>query len=103
MNAAKGAGNNQLLFIVMNIMTDLFFHGIIGDQAEKSAQAARTLAKRNGGNDLWTCVADSMYGDIKETCGKHAEAHAVRQEALTMLNGLPEGLKQRLTLQTSST
>lgn len=98
MTAAKSAGNNQLLFIVMNIMTDLFFHSIIGDQAEKSAQAGRTLAKR-GGNNLWVCVADSMFGDIKETCGKPAEAHAARQEGMGLLQGLPKGLKERLTLE----
>lgn len=95
MNAARSAANDQLLFIVMNAMTDLFFQSIIGEQAEKSAQAARTLAKKNG-DKLWLCVADNMFGEIKERCGKNPEADAAYKEASTVLKALPEELKRGL-------
>ena len=82
----------------MNVMTDLFFQGIIGEQAEKSAQAARTLAKK-GDNKLWLCVADSMYGEIKERCGKMQEAEAARREGMACLKTLPDDLKGKLTVE----
>lgn len=82
----------------MNAMTDLFFStSVVGDQAEKSGQTARTLAKR-GGDNLWLCVADTMYGEILERCGKDALANGVRQEARSSLMALPEAVKQSLTL-----
>lgn len=94
-NAAKIALNNQLLCIVMNIMTDLFFHNIVGDQAEKSARAGRTLAKKSQ-DKLWTAVADRMYGNTLEKCGKGAEAAAVRREAQEAMERMPESLKTAL-------
>ncbi|EME48280.1 hypothetical protein DOTSEDRAFT_124072 [Dothistroma septosporum NZE10] len=94
-SAAKIALNNQLLCIVMNIMTDLFFHNIVGDQAEKSARAGRTLAKKSQ-DKLWTAVADRMYGNTLEKCGKTAEAAAVRREAQEAMERMPESLKVAL-------
>lgn len=98
MQAAKAAANEQILFVVMNAMTDLFFQSIIGEQAEKSAQAARTLAKRSG-DKLWLCVADNMYGQIKERCGKNTEAAAAYKEAIEALKEAPEGVRQRLKVE----
>ena len=98
MNAARAVANNQLLFVVMNVMTDLFFHGIIGEQAEKSAGAGRTLAKKSG-DQLWLSVADNMYAEIKERCGKKAEADAARMEGITVLKTLPDALKRTLALE----
>lgn len=82
----------------MNAMTDLFFHGIVGEQAEKSAMAGRSLANRAGDN-LWLCVANGMLGDVKERCGKIPEAEAARKEGASKLKDLPEALKRRLTLK----
>ena len=94
--AAKEASNNQLLCILMNVMTDLFFRTtIVGDQAEKSSQAGRTLAKK-GRDRVWTCVADGMYGDIMERCGKAKEAAAARKEAAEFYPTLPESLRNQL-------
>ncbi|KXT13747.1 hypothetical protein AC579_10083 [Pseudocercospora musae] len=71
--AAKAIGNSQLLCMVMNIMTDAFFHNIVGDQAEKSAKAGRTLALKSQ-DKLWTAVADGMYAETLERCGRFPEA-----------------------------
>lgn len=76
-------------------MTDLFFQSIVGEQAEQSARAARTLAKK-GGDKLWLCVADNMFGEIKERCGKNAEAAAAYKEAVEVLEGVPEAVRGRL-------
>ncbi|KAK5163584.1 uncharacterized protein LTR77_010533 [Saxophila tyrrhenica] len=94
--ASKEASNNLLMSVVMNIMTSRFFsQAIVGDQAEKSAHAARTLAKQ-GKNKLWTCVADGMFGDIKERCGKLEEAEIARREGRGMFGELPEGVREGL-------
>ncbi|KAK3696308.1 hypothetical protein LTR37_018044 [Vermiconidia calcicola] len=94
--AARDASNNQLVYIVMNIMTDMFFRNtIVGNQAESSANAGRTLA-RKGRNGLWTCVADGMFGDIMERCGKVAAAEEARAEGEELFPGLVEPLRRSL-------
>lgn len=95
-HASKEAQNNLLMCILMNIMTSRFFaQAIVGEQAENGAHAARTLAKQ-GKNTLWVCVADQMYADIKERCGKSAEAEVARREGVALLEDLPESLKKSL-------
>lgn len=94
--ASKEASNNLLMYIAMNVMTSSFFStAIIGDQAEKSAHAGRVLAKQ-GRNRLWIAVADGMYGDIKERCGKIEEAETARMEGEGQWHSLPKGLQERL-------
>lgn len=93
--ASQAAQNRQLTCIIINIMTSLFFTGIVGSQAEKSAAAGRTLAKQ-ARSSLWTAVADDMYSGIMEGCGKTAEAATARQEAQIHVSGLPESLKKML-------
>ena len=95
--ASKAACNNQLLSICMNIMTTNFFTNIVGDQAEKSARVARSLAKK-AGDRLWTAVADGTFADIYERCGKTEEAQAARTEAAMMLTELPASLVQAMAL-----
>jgi len=95
--ASKAACNNQLLSICMNIMTTNFFTNIVGDQAEKSARVARSLAKK-AGDRLWTAVADGTFADIYERCGKTEEAQAARTEAEMMLTELPGSLVQAMAL-----
>lgn len=94
--ASKEASNNLLMYISMNVMTSSFFStAIIGDQAEKSAHAGRVLAKQ-GRNRLWIAVADGMYGDIKERCGKVEQADAARMEGEAQWETLPKVLQDRL-------
>jgi hypothetical protein len=88
--------SSQLLCMVMNIMTDNYFRdSIVGDQAEKAANASRSLAK-SARSRLWMAVADGMYGDIMERCGKPTEAEAARKEAQKLYPELPESLRESL-------
>lgn len=89
---AKMTLNNQLLCVVMNMMTTLFFSNIVGEQAEKSAKAGRSLAKKSK-DKLWTAVADRMYADTLVRCGKSADAQQVRMEGEQTMQQLPSALK----------
>ena len=98
LHAAKSVIDNHLLCVVMNIMTDLFFTNIVGDQAEKSAKAGRSLAKKSQ-DKLWQAVADRMYADTLERCGKVNDATSARNEAQECMQGLPESLRTALYQQ----
>ena len=63
----------------------------MGEQAEKSARAGLTLAKK-GGDRLWWSVADGVLGDTLELQGKGAEAEGVRREGREIAGGLAGGL-----------
>lgn len=93
--AAKNALNNQLLCLVMNLMTNMFFKNIVGDQAEKSVRAGRSLAKKSS-NTLWIAVADQMYAETLERCGKLEEAAAARHSAQEAMHALPDSLRAAL-------
>ena len=94
--SSKAAGNDQLTYVVMNAMTDGFFRGIVGDQAENAVKASRTLAKKSG-DRLWLCVADGMFAQVKTLCGKPAESDAAFNEAHSLWPGLPDRMKEMLT------
>lgn len=91
-HGAKVTLNNQLLCVVMNIMTKLFFSNIVGEQAEKSAKAGRSLAKKSK-DKLWTAVADRMYADTLVRCGKSEEAKEVRTEGQQTMQQLPSAVR----------
>ena len=94
--ASKAAANSQLLCIVMNVMTSNYFvKKIVDVQAENAAGAGRALAKQSR-SKLWMAVADGMYTEIMERCGKPAEAEAARREAQRLYVDLPESLKEIL-------
>ncbi|KAF2085765.1 hypothetical protein K490DRAFT_45695 [Saccharata proteae CBS 121410] len=91
-NAAKAVPNTQLLYMSMNFMTAMFFTNIMGEQAQKSAQAGRSLAKR-GESGLWLSVADGMMAQMLETHGNAPSAQMHRQEAEALRNTLPHPLR----------
>lgn len=96
LQASKRVSNYQLTTLLMNIMIDSFYYeSIVGDQAEKAARTGRSLAK-SARSKLWTVVADGMYSDIMERCGKHKEADMAREEAMNLYHDLPESLKEKL-------
>ena len=96
--ASQAAMNQQLLYIAMNSLTNLYFRNIVGDQAEKSARVGRSLA-RKAQDKLWTAVADDMYGETLERSGKAIEAAAARREAADAMAALPESLMTALQQQ----
>ena len=63
----------------------------MGEQAEKSARASLSLA-RKGGDRLWWSVADGVLGDTLEVQGKGQEAEGVRSEGREIAGSLEGGL-----------
>lgn len=94
LKVAKSVANQQLLAISMSFMTAMFFKDIVGEQAEKSAKAARHLA-RGAGSALWTCVTDGMLADTLAKHGKREEAAAALGEARELAAQLPGELGKR--------
>ncbi|KAF2836898.1 hypothetical protein M501DRAFT_996019 [Patellaria atrata CBS 101060] len=94
LHTAKTVGNTQLLAISMAFMTSMFFTNIVGEQAEKSASAARQLAIK-GASGLWTAVADAMFADTLQRCGKVADAVFAREEMMRVGESLPPLLRER--------
>ncbi len=90
---AKSVTNHQLTCITLNFMSWKFFRGVIGEQAEKSAKAATTLAKKCQ-DSLWTSVADGMLANTLEVQGRFAEAEVTRQQAVVMAQGLPPAMQR---------
>lgn len=86
--------NQRLLCVIMNLMTHMFFRSIVGGQAEASARTGRSLALKSK-DKLWLAVADTMYADTSELCGKNDVARAARHEAEEAMTTVPEGIRKR--------
>ena len=93
LNIAKLICNNQITCITLGLMSDKFFKGVVGEQAEKSARAGQAVARKNG-NPLWISVTDGMLAETLEKQGKMAEAGMARQEAVRMLHAVPSDIKK---------
>ena len=95
LQTAKATSNNQLMCIVLNIMSWKFFSGVIGEQADKSARASQTLAKK-GGDVLWSCVAAGVLAETLEAAGKIEEAEQARAEGEKYAKELPEKVQEAM-------
>ncbi|KAI7327247.1 hypothetical protein KC315_g7241 [Hortaea werneckii] len=93
--AAQAVKNNPLLCVILSSMTEMFFRGIVGEQATKSSQAARSLAYKTQ-NKLWISVTNRMYADTLELCGEHDKAGPVRHAAEQAIATSSPGLKKRM-------
>ncbi|BDD61819.1 hypothetical protein MPDQ_006250 [Monascus purpureus] len=90
---ATAISNSQITCMTLTFMSWKYFRGVVGEQAEKSARAARAMAKR--ANDrLWVSVTDVMLAETLERQGKGEEAKPVREEGQRVLAGLPPALKR---------
>lgn len=88
LNGTKKTSNSQLLSITVNLMFSIFFVGVIGTQAENSAQAAsRTAAK--SGNPLWMSIANRMLARCYELHGKTENAQAAMEISLKSAEKIP--------------
>ena len=90
---AKRTANTQLMCITLNFMAEKFFRGVVGEQPQKSARSALSLARR-GHNDLWTSVADGLLAETLDTQGMAAEAQQVRREAEDIAGRLPVSMQR---------
>jgi hypothetical protein len=70
-----------------------YFRGVVGEQSEKSAMAARAMA-RKADDKLWTSVTEELLAETLDRQGKTGEARALRDKADTALLGLPLVLKR---------
>lgn len=93
LEAAKTMQNNQLLCMVLNIMYWKFFSGVVGDQAEKSARASQSMAKRLG-NGLWIFLSAGVLWEHLEAAGRTDEAEACWEDMVDAAGLLPEGIRE---------
>jgi hypothetical protein len=92
---AQAVKNVRIMAVIMNTMTEQFFHGIVGKQAMGSAVAAAQLGSRSQ-DPLWYSVGVGMKRDTLKRSGNMAAAAEAEQVARTVMNQLPAGVKSRL-------
>jgi hypothetical protein len=91
---AKESDNKLLQCLTMNIVTSRFFGtAVIGPEVEKATKVARTFSVKLK-SELWCSVADGMYSDIMDRCGRPQDSDAARQQGLALLEKLPPALKK---------
>ena len=92
LQTAKPCDNNQLLCMTLNLMCSRFFRGVVGDQAEKSAQASQAQAQKSM-DSLWISVSAGVLGNTLEAAGKVEEAKKMREHGERTAAKLPEELQ----------
>lgn len=80
LQGSQATGNQLFICITLNVMCSKFFTGVVGPQAEKSAQAAAATASKTG-NSLWRSVAEGALGRCYEVQGKTAEGREKLRQA----------------------
>ncbi|KAL9099197.1 MAG: hypothetical protein Q9163_005273 [Psora crenata] len=95
LQAAKATSNNQLMCMVLNIMSWKFFRGVVGEQAEKSAMASQSLARKVG-LGLWMCVSAGAVGKTLESAGRTEEAEEAMKEGWKRAAELPVNIREAM-------
>ena len=98
LEAAKAVSNNQLMCMVLNIMSWKFFSGVVGEQAEKSARASQQLAKK-GKDALWLCVASRVLAETLEAAGRIEESAVAQIEGERYAKELPEQVQEAMFVE----
>ncbi|OJD22220.1 hypothetical protein ACJ73_06433 [Blastomyces percursus] len=93
LQAAISIGNSQVTCIALTFMSWKYFRGVVGEQSEKSARAARAMAGK-ADDKLWISVTGDLLAATLDSQGKSREAHATREQADVALLGLPPVLKK---------
>ncbi|KAL1960051.1 hypothetical protein VTO42DRAFT_223 [Malbranchea cinnamomea] len=93
LQAAMAISNTQVTCIALTFMSWKYFRGVIGEQSEKSAKAARAMAKK-ADDKLWTSVTEELLADTLDRQGKSGDGRAARAEADKVLSKLPPALKK---------
>ncbi|EGD93381.1 hypothetical protein TESG_00927 [Trichophyton tonsurans CBS 112818] len=92
LQAATAIQNSQITCIALTFMSWKYFRGVIGEQSEKSAMAARAMA-RKADDRLWMSVTDDLLAETLDRQGKSADAQTLRAKADKKLEALPPALK----------
>lgn len=98
LNNGRTATNNQIVAVTMSVMSSLFFKDIMGDQAQKSVQAARALAIR-ANSELWCAVAYGAMATMAAKQGKYHDAEAAQERIQATVAKLPEKVREALAVQ----
>ncbi|KKZ63252.1 hypothetical protein EMCG_02457 [[Emmonsia] crescens] len=93
LQAATAISNSQVTCIALTFMSWKYFRGVVGEQSEKSAKAARAMA-RKADDKLWISVTEDLLAATLDSQGKSGEARATREQADIALLGLPPVLKK---------
>ncbi|KAL9132826.1 MAG: hypothetical protein Q9175_006001 [Cornicularia normoerica] len=93
LQASKQTDNKHLMCMVLNLMSWIFFRGVVGEQAERSARASQNLAQQCM-NGLWMSVSAGLLGDTLEVVGRNDEAERARQSGLRTSGSLPQALQK---------
>ncbi|EGC49765.1 conserved hypothetical protein [Histoplasma capsulatum var. duboisii H88] len=101
LQAAIAIGNSQVTCIALTFMSWKYFRGVVGEQSEKSAKAARAMA-RKADDKLWISVTEDLLAATLDSQGKSREAHATREQADMALLGLPPVLKKMKSSSSSN-
>lgn len=92
LKAAMAISNSQVTCIALTFMSWKYFRGVVGEQSEKSARAARAMAGK-ADDKLWVSVTEELLADTLDRQGKSGEARTGRAEAEKALESLPPGVK----------
>jgi hypothetical protein len=98
LNNGRTANNNQIIAVTMSVMSSLFFKDIMGDQAQKSVQAARALAAR-ANSELWGAVAYGAMATMATKQGNYKEAEQAKERIQATVSKLPELVREALVVQ----
>lgn len=98
LNNGRMANNNQIIAVTMSVMSSLFFKDIMGDQAQKSVQAARALAIR-ANSELWGAVAYGAMATMATRQGNYKEAEVAKERVQVTVAKLPEKVRDVLVVQ----
>ncbi|TLD32108.1 75k gamma secalin [Venturia nashicola] len=98
LNNGRSAHNSQIVAVTMSVMSSMFFKDIMGDQAQKSVQAAQHLAQR-ANSDLWRAVAFGAMDTMATKQAKYQDAQQAREYLQTSVAKLPEKVREALVVQ----
>ena len=96
LQASKQTENKHLMCMVLNLMSWIFFRGVVGEQAERSALASQNLAQQCL-NGLWMSVSAGLLGDTLEVAGRSDEAERARLSGLKTSGSLPQALQELMS------
>lgn len=88
LQAATAICNSQVTCLALTFMSWKYFRGVVGEQSEKSAMAAKAMARKTD-DKLWISVTDELLAETLERQGKSSEAAMLRERADRDLASLP--------------
>ena len=92
-HAVKGNANTSVACVTFALLNQRLFAGVLGTQAEKSAQVTYDMAKRSG-DKVWISVASGVMANMHDVHSRTQQAMEWRDAGLKIAEGLPKGLQR---------